>query len=542
VDFEWVAIALGDVAWIAMAFALGFLARLLGLPPMVGFLATGFLLNAQGIPVSNMMAKMADLGITLLLFTVGLKLNLPTLARPQVWAVAGLHMAIVAAVFGAFVFWLATAGIAAFSELDGRESSLVAFALSFSSTVFAVKVLEEKGEMRSLHGRIAIGILIMQDLAAVVFMTMSETRLPSPWALLLTLLFVARPLLNGVLDRLGHGELLVLYGLLLALGGAELFELVGLKEDLGALVLGVLMANHPRSQEVARTMLGFKDLFLLGFFLSIGMSGQPTVGALVTAAILALLVLLKSALFLVLLTRFRLRARTALLSTLSLTSYSEFGLIVAALGVDHGWLGEQWLIVIALTLSLSFAIAAIINARPHALYARYRESLQRLQHRERLPDDRLLDTRRAWILVIGMGRVGTGAYDEMYGRYGDTVLGIDSDPVRVARHVAEGRNVVVGDPSDADFWDRVEATHMIRLVLLALPQLRSNLSVLNQLEAAGFDGRVAATARFPDDVEALREAGVDTVFNIYTEAGAGFAAHVTQNILRDFGIEERHGA
>ena len=84
-DFEWVAIALGDVVWISLAFMLGFAARMVGLPPLVGFLATGFLLNYLGITSSEMLQKLADLGITLLLFTVGLKLNLRVLLKPQVW-------------------------------------------------------------------------------------------------------------------------------------------------------------------------------------------------------------------------------------------------------------------------------------------------------------------------------------------------------------------------------------------------------------------------------------------------------------------------
>ncbi len=154
-DFEWVAIVLGDVAWISLAFALGFLSRSVGLPPLVGFLATGFLLNAQGITSGEMLQKLADLGITLLLFTVGLKLNLRTLVRPQVWAVTGLHSSIVVMVFGLAIYWLALAGVPFVSKLDMQRSLLVAFALSFSSTVFVVKVLEEKGEMKSLHGRIA---------------------------------------------------------------------------------------------------------------------------------------------------------------------------------------------------------------------------------------------------------------------------------------------------------------------------------------------------------------------------------------------------
>ena len=473
-----------------------------------------------------MLQKLADLGITLLLFTVGLKLNLRTLARPQVWAVTGLHTSIVVMVFGLAIYWLALAGVPFLSKLDLQRSLLIAFALSFSSTVFVVKLLEEKGEMESLHGRIAVGILILQDLAAVVFLAVSAGTIPSPWAVLLLLLIPLRPLLHQILQRVGHGELLVLYGFLLALGGAEIFELVGLKADLGALVVGVLIASHPKSEEMAKTMLGFKDLFLLGFFLSIGLSGQPTLETFLVGALITPFVFFKSALFFTLLARFKLRARTSLLTTLNLTNYSEFGLIVAAISVANGWIDNEWLIVIAIALSLSVAIAAVLNGIAHRLYARYRQLWRRLQRDERLADDRLFDTRGATIAVIGMGRVGTGAYDKMRSLYGETVVGVDFDPITVREQQSTGRNILLGDPSDADFWDRVAETHTIQLVMLALPKLKTNLSVLDQLKEARFAGRVAATARFPDEVETLKQAGAATVFNIYTEAGTGFATHV----------------
>ncbi len=525
-DFDWVTIALGDVAWITLAFALGFASRSVGLPPLIGFLATGFLLNAQGIASGEMLQKLSDLGITLLLFTVGLKLNLRTLARPQVWAVTGLHTSIVVMVFGLAIYWLALAGVPFLSKLDMQRSLLVAFALSFSSTVFVVKVLEEKGEMKSLHGRIAVGILILQDLAVVVFLAVSAGTIPSPWAVLLLLLIPLRPLLHQILKHVGHGELLVLYGFLLALGGAEIFELVGLKGDLGALVVGVLIASHPKSEEMAKTLLGFKDLFLLGFFLSIGLSGQPTLETLLVGALITSVVFFKSALFFALLTRFKLRARTSLLATLNLTNYSEFGLIVAAIGVANGWIDNEWLIIIAIALSLSFAIAAVLNGIAHRLYARYRTFWRSLQRDERLADDRLFDTRGATIAVFGMGRVGTSAYDKMRSLFGETVVGVDFDPITVRKQRSTGRKVLLGDPSDADFWDRVAETHTIQLVMLALPNLKTNLSVLDQLEEARFAGRVAATAKFPDEIETLKQAGAATVFNIYTEAGTGFAAHV----------------
>ncbi len=525
-DFEWVAIALSDVAWISLAFVLGFLAQRIGLPPLVGFLATGFILNHVGMASGEMLQKLADLGITLLLFTVGLKLDLKVLARPQVWSVTLLHTSTIVVVFGAAVFGLAVLHVPLFSSLDLKLSLMLAFALSFSSTVFVVKTLERKGEMKSLHGRIAIGILIMQDLAAVVFLAASTGKLPTFWALLLLLLIPLRALLHSLLERTGHGELLILYGLVLALGGAELFELGGVKDDLGALFMGVLISTHPKSDEMAKSMLGFKDLFLVGFFLSIGMSGELSLEAAVIGLLLVPFVFFKSALFFVLMTGFKLRARTSLLATLNLSNYSEFGLIVAAIGVANGWLDAQWLVVIAIALSVSFVVAAPLNSIDDRIYSRFRDFWMRLQRKERLPDDRLLDTLGATIAVFGMGRVGSGAYDKMREFHGDTVVGVDFDAELIRRHQASGRKALHGDPSDADFWEKIEQNHSIKLVMLALPNLRANLNALEQLRNISFPGRIAATARFPDEVKRLQEAGATSVFNIYTEAGAGFAVHV----------------
>ena len=531
-DFELIAIALDDVAWIAMAFVMGLLSKTVGLPPLVGFLATGFVLNVYGIGSGEILQKLSDLGITLLLFIVGLKLNLRTFARPQVWAVTGLHMTIVVLVFGTVIYVLALLGTSFLSGLDLSRSALIAFALSFSSTVFVVKVLEEKGETTSLHGRIAIGILIVQDLAAVVFLAISVGTWPTLWALLALLVVPLRPVLTLVLQRVGHGELLVLYGFLLALGGAEAFELVGLKGDLGALVLGVVIASHSKADELAKTMLGFKDLFLLGFFLSIGLSGQLEMEAVLVGAAITPLVFLKSVLFFGLLTGFKLRARTSLLASLHLTNYSEFGLIVAAIGVANGWIDGGWLIAIAIALSLSCAASAGLNVVAHRIYTRYRTTWKRLQRPERLADDGLLDIGGATIAIIGMGRIGTGTYDSMHRSHGATVVGIDIDPITVERQQSTGRNVLLGDPSDADFWDRVGAAHTLELVMLALPNLAASLAVLDQLKAASFGGRVAATARFQDEIKLLEQAGASTVFNAYAEAGSGFAAHVDEQVPR----------
>ena len=529
-DFEWVAIAFNDVAWILLAFVFGLCSRIVGLPPLVGFLGAGFLLNAMGFQDSELLEKLADLGITLLLFTVGLKLDLKMLARPQVWALTGIHMAVVTGVFSGLLYAAALTGFGIFADMTMQKAVLIAFALSFSSTVFVVKSLEDRGVVKSLHGRISIGVLIMQDIVAVIFLAFSEGNIPSLWAFLLLLLIPLRPVLILILRKAGHGELLVLYGFLLALGGAEIFEYFGVKGDLGALIFGLLISTHYKAEEMAKTMLGFKDLFLLGFFLSIGLSGAITWQTLGLSALLTAVIVIKTVLFFVLFTTFRLRARTSLLATINLTNYSEFGLIVLVIGVTNGWIGNEWLIALSVALSMSFFLAATMNKYSYHIYRNHKSFWKKWQSQTLLTEDRVYDIGGAKVIIIGMGGVGTGAYDKLRDEFGDALIGVDIDPVTVRNQQSTGRYVLLGDPSDADFWDRIQIAHSLDLVMIALPRVKTTLAVLERIKQTSLACRIGATARFPDEEEELKNAGVHAVFNVYTEAGAGFAAHVSSEI------------
>ncbi|MEM6645098.1 MAG: cation:proton antiporter, partial [Bacteroidota bacterium] len=360
-----------DAVWIGIAFLLGLAARQVKLPPLVGYLAAGFVLYALNINPGEIINNFADLGVTLLLFTIGLKLRVDTLLRPQVWGVAFTHMGLITLLIGGGLLVLALTSLPLLTGLDLTTALLIGFALSYSSTVFAVKVLEDKGELDSIYGRTAIGILIMQDIVAVVFLAISAGKVPSSWALLLFLALVpARWLLLRFMDRAGHEELLVLFGLSVALGGAQVFDMFNIKGDLGALMLGVFLAPHRNASGLAKSLLSFKDLFLVGFFLSIGLRGIPDLEMLFMAALLVAVVPLKGALFFGLLTKFRMRSRTSFLSALSLSNYSEFGLIVAAIGAANGWISEAWLITSAVALALSFVAASPVNTAAHALYER----------------------------------------------------------------------------------------------------------------------------------------------------------------------------
>ena len=521
-----------DPLWIAVAYLLGFLASQIGLPPLVGFLLAGFTLSSLGASGGAFLNEMADVGVTLLLFTIGLKLNVRQLLRPEVWGVATAHMVATTLGVAILVWMLAGLGLAMLSEMTPATALLLAFALSFSSTVFAVKVFEDKGGMGSQYGRVAIGVLIVQDIAAVVFLAASTQKLPSPWAVgLLVGLFVARPLLLALLKRAGHGELLVLFGLVLALGGSGLFELVGLKGDLGALFFGVLLAQHDKAGELAKSLLSLKDLFLVGFFLSIGMAVTLSADTVIMSLVLMLLIPAKALLFFLLFSRFRLRTRQATFAALSLSNFSEFGLIVAAIATANGWLSEQWLVVMALVVVLSFIVASPLNAFQDWIFGYLKPRLMRLEHSKRLPEDEHLSVAPARVLICGMGRIGSSAYNRLVEEYGvDGVAGVDFDENKFHFHARDGHRVIHGDSSNPDFWSRLtDAPDSFERILLCMPNHNANLRSAEAARAWGYTGFLAAVIKYSDEEAPLRAAGVDWIFNLYAEIGYDFARDVLES-------------
>lgn len=532
-DFTWIAINHVSTAMIALVFVLGFIAKQIGLPPLVGFLISGFILKALGVEIIPGLNSLADLGITLLLFTIGLKLDIRSLARPEIWAGSSIHMLLVIISFGSLISLISYLGFPMFADIDLKTATLLAFALSFSSTVFAVKVLEEKGELKANHGRIAIGILIMQDIFAVLFLTISSGKIPSLWAIVVLIsLIVLRPIFIKIIKRVGHGELLVIAGFIFAMGGATLFELTNMKADLGALVMGMILARHERASEMATSLLAFKDLFLIGFFLSIGLTASITLNVIWVAGLLLLIVPLKVLLYYGLLSIFRLRARTSFLTSLSLANYSEFGLIVSAIGYNYGWLNSEWLGVMAVAMAFTFIAASPLNLSSHQLYARTDKFITRFQRKDRLSSEHLITTGNAEILVFGMGRVGTAAYESMRQKYGEIVLGVDNDAIVIEKHKELGREVIQGDATDAEFWENLR-TDKVRVILLDMPKPEENLFAFHQLQTHGFKGKVAGTAKYDDQVEMLKDAGFDAAYNIYGEAGTGFASHVSEQLCEE---------
>jgi glutathione-regulated potassium-efflux system ancillary protein KefC len=287
-----------------------------------------------------------------------------------------------------------------------------------------------------------------------------------------------------------------------------------------------VFAGHPKAAELFNALLSLKDLFLVGFFLSIGMAGRPDLLTLFAAFVLMMSLPVKTALYFWLLTRFRVRIRAAVLASQSLANFSEFGLIVSSIAAANGWLDGKWVVVLAVAVALSFVASSALNTRADQIYLALRSRLHRFERSERLAGDEALHFGSARILICGMGRIGSGAYDAMLAQHADAVAGVDLSQEVVAHHQADGRNVQQGNVTNPDFWARIDpASWQVDWILLAMPSQRANLTAARLARSWGFRGRIGASVKFPDEAEALSRNGVDAVFNVYAEAGRGFADH-----------------
>ena len=507
--------------WLSFAFILGLLMRQVGLPPLVGYLASGFILSILGYETNEFLDEISHAGVLLLLFSVGLKLRLSTLIRREVLASSLLHMLITVGL----IYLILTVAF----NLESQVALMVAVALAFSSTVVAAKVLESKRELRAFHGRVAIGILIMQDLVAVAVLSIGNGVAPSPWAFILIGLLFIRPILFRLLDITGHGELVVLYGLLLALvvGGAS-FEYFGLSSELGALLLGVMLASHKRAVELSDSLWSLKEVLLVGFFLQIGLLGHPDLTMVQHALLINLLVPIKALLFFFILILFRLRARSSFLASLTLATYSEFGLIVASMAVKHGWFTNEWLVLLAVSVAISFAVAAPLNRYAHEIYEWLEQFLHRFETDKRHPDDEPINIGNSHVIVIGMGRIGTGAYD-LLTQQQHRVIGMDSDPIKNELHRKQGRRVLYADAEDPGLWANLNLEG-VHTVLLAMPELTAKVLAARQLRKLGFEGVIATTVVFDEEEEQLRTAGADYIYNYYDGLGSSFAQHSIEHI------------
>ena len=200
-------------------------------------------------------------------------------------------------------------------------------------------------------------------------------------------------------------------------------------------------------------------------------------------------------------------------------------------GSRGGLLPESWVVALAIAVALSFAISAPLNRFSHSIYARVSPLVSRLERRQRHPDDEPISLGAANVAVFGMGRVGCGAYDLLKQR-GMRVVGFDSDPGEVGRHLAEGRRVVYGDAEDPDLWQRLRLDGL-SAVLLALPDIEAKVFAVTEIRRAGYRGLLSATNVYANEADQILSLGCTTTYNYYEQAGVGFAEQVWETMHGD---------
>jgi Kef-type K+ transport system membrane component KefB len=530
-----------------LAAGVGFVGLILRQPLIVSFIAVGILAGPSVLNIARSDAQidlLAELGIAVLLFLVGLKLDFQLVRTlGPVALVTGLGQVIFTTVFG-FLIALALG-------LDARTAIYVAIALTFSSTIIIVKLLSDKREIDALHGRIALGFLIVQDIVVVIAMIALSAIgvggaagedgaagdvlrvLGYGLGMLAFVVLFVRYVANPLVERLSQApELLVSF----AIGWAALLAAVGhylgFGKELGGLLAGVSLASTPFREAIAARLASLRDFLLLFFFIALGASLDLSVlGASIgPALILSLFVLIGNPLIvLAIMGAMGYRKRTGFLAGLTVAQISEFSLIFMAMGVAIGHVADEALGLVTLVGLVTIAASTYMITYSHQLYALFEPVLGVFERRggRAEPDNGPEGERPHEVIVFGMGRYGLGIAAALADA-GKRVLGVDFSPAALRHARTQGYDCVFGDATDPEFLAHLPLRQAEWLVL-AVPEHDTGLThddprqaLLRAARDLGFKGRVAVAAHREASVAALTDARADLVLMPYRDAA--FAA------------------
>jgi Kef-type K+ transport system membrane component KefB len=501
-----------DIAWLLLlAVGVGGLALLARQPLIVAFIAVGII---AGPAVTGLVADpeqielLAEIGIALLLFVVGLKLDLSLIRTMGPVALAtGLGQVIFTSVFGYFIaIGLGTAPVTAL---------YVAVALTFSSTIIIVKLLSDKREIDALHGRIAVGFLIVQDIVVVLVMIGlsafgAGTAEDGPWMEALHVLLAGTGMLVGIglamrfvlpwlLERIARNrELLVLFGIAWAVALGAIGDVLGFSKEVGAFLAGVSLASTRFRDALGARLVTVRDFLLLFFFIHLGAQLElDLLGAqLGPALVLSAFVLVGNPLIvMVIMGLMGFRRRTGFLAGLTVAQISEFSLILAALGFTLGHLDAEAVGLITLVGLVTITLSTYMILYSHPLYERLAPVLAIFERANPYQEATLeadAEDPRTEVIVFGLGRYGFHLARGLHGR-GIRVLGVDFDPeaVDTARH--EGIPACYGDAEDPEFAEHLPL-HSARLLVSTVPEPEINRALVSTLEQRDFKGQILVTA------------------------------------------------
>ncbi len=520
-----------------MAAIIGAVGVRLRQPLIVAFIAVGILVGPSvlgWVSANDQVDLLAKLGIALLLFVVGLKLDLHIIRTMGPVALAtGLGQVFFTSVVGYF--------IAIGLGMGPVTAIYVAVALTFSSTIIIVKLLSDKREVDALHGRIAIGFLIVQDIVVVLVMigltalgktgdtaTLGQEAievLVKGGLFILVIGLLMRYVLTPLLHQLARSpELLVLFAIAwaVALGAAGVH--LGFSKEVGAFLAGVSLASTPYREIIGARMVSLRDFLLLFFFIDLGAGlDLSMLGAqVVPAIILSLFVLVGNPLIvMVILGVMGYRKRTGFLAGLTVAQISEFSLILGALGLSLGHIDTDTMGLITLVGLITISASTYMILYSHLLYERLAPWLGVFERKQPWREEGQAGNGGedgCDVILFGLGRFGAGIARELRQR-GYRVLGVDFDPGLVRRFEELSYAVRYGDAENPEFLATLPID-TADWILSSVRETGVNLALLHGLRDLGYQGRVAVTAHSALDAEKLEQAGADRVLIPYADAAA----------------------
>ena len=538
-------------ALLLLAALIGLLGTALRQPVVVSFIAVG-IAAATLLETSRETAAQieffAELGVTLLLFLVGLKLDWRLVRQLGAVSLAtGLGQVGFTAAFG----FLIGLGLG----LDAVTSLYVAVALTFSSTIIIVKLLTDKRELETLHGRIALGFLIVQDIVVVLAMAVLSTLgigaegeagsaadigiiVAGLIGVVVVLALFVRYLADPLMAQFARTpELVVIFAIGWAAAAAAVGDMIGLGKELGGLAAGMSLGSTPYRDMISARMTALRDFLLLFFFLSIGATFEfgDLDQELTRALVFSIFVLIGNPLIvLVIMAMMGYTARTGFLAGLTVAQISEFSLIFMAMGLSLGHVDNSAVALVTVVGLVTIATSVYMITYSRQLYEWARPLLKPLEFglRREAENHAGHSGEPVDIILFGLGRFG----GQLLGRLIDAgfrVLGIDSDPVAVRHLERQGYTVRFGDVSEPEFWSELPLVEA-RWVVLAVPFGTTRLTeadarggLLMALQTHKFQGRVAITARDEKEGRILAEGGVDLVIYPFADAAASAARQIS---------------
>ncbi len=525
--------------------------RSLKLPPMLGYLVVGVLIgpNALALAGDNAGVRyLAEFGVVFLMFVIGLEFNLPKLRSMRslvfglgLWQVTLTVAGTLAGHAMLSYGWQTVTGQP--WEMSWRGAVVLGGAIAMSSTAIVVKLMAERLELESEHGRRVMGVLLFQDLAVVPLLVLIPA-LNSPaeqlatsmaWAVLKAVVLITVLLVGGqrvmrwwltLVARHKSEELFILNLLLITLGLAYLTEHAGLSLALGAFVAGMLVAETEYKHQVETDIRPFHDVLLGLFFITIGMKldWRPVMEQWFLVLMLTLLpVLAKFALVAALAWAYRTAPGTALRTGLYLAQAGEFGFVLLTLGADQGLVAPEWMSPVLASMVLSMLATPFLIMYSNAIVNKLSSSDWLMQSVALTTIAKKAIAAESHVIICGYGRSGQNLA-KLLGKENIPYIALDLDPDRVRQAAAAGQSVVFGD---AARLQSLMAAGLARAaaVVVSYHDTPSALKILAQVQAHA--PKVPVIVRTVDDadIDRLKAAGATEVVPEAIEGSLMLAGH-----------------